>query len=152
MPEEKKRKVPAEVDLEAQQAHQLASKLQKETFPTIWEFYKAKEKLDTLAKGTVAAHFFYLGAKAAFAEKLKDYKRIKQETREQKMGSIHIENKLREIKQNALKLKKKGGLDIRRTIEALKKAIDENKNDAGIVEALEKEILFLKQHEKKRLE
>ena len=120
----------------------LAKKLQKEAFHNIWEAYKAKENMDRLAKSNVAAHFFYLGAKSAFMQGMKDYGKVKADNKEKKIRQMQVTRKLRDIKRNALKLSK-GGLDIDKTIGSLRKALDENREDPDLSKSITDEINFL---------
>ncbi|MCK5289864.1 MAG: hypothetical protein KAJ56_02875 [Candidatus Aenigmarchaeota archaeon] len=135
---------------ESERSNLLAKKLQKESFHQIWEFYKAKEDLEKLTKGNVAAHFFYLGAKTAFEEKSKDYGDIKKDHEAKKIEDMKTEKKLKDIRRNMLKIKEGKGLDIKKTIKYLESALKENKDNKTIKENLEEEIEFLKEYGKKK--
>ena len=135
---------------ESERSNLLAKKLQKESFHTIWEFYKAKEDLEKLTKGNVAAHFFYLGARTAFEKKSKDYGDIKKDHEAKKIEDMKTEKKLRDIRRNMLKIKEGKGLDIKKTIKYLESALKENKDNGIIKENIEEEIEFLKDYGKKR--
>ncbi|MCK5373342.1 MAG: hypothetical protein KAJ20_03320 [Candidatus Aenigmarchaeota archaeon] len=135
---------------ESERSNLLAKKLQKESFHQIWEFYKAKEDLEKLTKGNVAAHFFYLGAKTAFEQKPKDYEDIKKDHEARKIEEMKTEKKLRDIRRNMLKIKEGKGLDIKKTIKYLESALKENKDNSTIKESIEEEIKFLKEYEKRK--
>jgi len=135
---------------ESERANLLAKKFQKESFHQIWEFYKAKEDLEKLTKGNVAAHFFYLGAKTAFEQKPKDYEDMKKDHEARKLEEMKTEKKLKEIRRNMLKIKEGKGLDIKKTVRYLELALKENKDNRTIKENLEEEIEFLKDYGKKK--
>ncbi|MCK5289405.1 MAG: hypothetical protein KAJ56_00540 [Candidatus Aenigmarchaeota archaeon] len=135
---------------ETERSNLLAKKLQKESFHQIWEFYKAKEDLEKLTKGNVAAHFFYLGARTAFEEKSKDYGDIKKDHEAKKIEKMKTEKKLRDIRKNMLKLKEGSGLDIKETVKYLESAIKDNKDNTTIKDSLDEEIEFLKEYGKKK--
>lgn len=135
---------------ESERANLLAKKLQKESFHQIWEFYKAKEDLEKLTKGNVAAHFFYLGARTAFEQKPKDYEDIKKDHEAKKIEDMKTEKKLKDIRRNMLKIKEGKGLDIKKTVRYLESALEENKGNRTIKESLEEEIEFLREYGKKK--
>lgn len=135
---------------ESERSNLLAKKLQKESFHQIWEFYKAKEDLEKLTKGNVAAHFFYLGARTAFEQKPKDYEDMKKDHEAKKIEEMKTEKKLKDIRRNMLKIKEGKGLDIKKTIKYLESALKENKDNSTIKENIEEEIEFLKEYEKRK--
>lgn len=127
----------------------IAKRLQKENFRRIWDYYKAKEDMDTLSKGNVAAHFFYLGAKTALGLKEKDYEKIKREAKDKKLKQLKIERELREIKKSSLKLGKKG-LNIKASVRALEKALKKHQKERGLAKHIRAEIRFLEKYERKK--
>ena len=148
--ETKQRRLKPKITKESERSNLIAKRLQNEAFYPIWQLYDAKENIEKISKEKLAAHFFYLGAKAAFEHKTKDYNVIIKNNENKKLKELQTQKKLKEIKRNTFKIKKNKGLDIKKTIKLLKSALEENIENETIKEELEKEIQFLIDYEKKK--
>ncbi|MBW6451966.1 MAG: hypothetical protein K0B02_04540 [DPANN group archaeon] len=128
----------------------MARNIQDSFFFPIWSVYKVKENIDKIKKVNIASHFFFLGAKSAFKQGIKDYTIERSENKQNKMHKMELARKLKEIKKNALKVHN-GGLNLKYTLDYLKQAISDNNDNPDLIKSLNSEIDFFTEYQKKKV-